>query len=166
MTRPPFDPKFIALTLDAIRDRLPPTVTPEMVRPMRDAPPPVGIDEVLAGRSITRRDHTIASYKGGGIEATVFARDGHTGKGPGIVRFHGGGMVMGSRFAGINQTLTWVERFDAVCVTVDYRLAPEHPDPYPVEDCYATLFWTVEHAAAAGSTRTASSSAGRAPEVV
>ena len=57
---------------------------------------------------------------------------------------------MGSRFAGINQTLTWVERFDAVCVTVDYRLAPEHPDPYPVEDCYATLVWTVEHAVELG----------------
>jgi acetyl esterase/lipase len=59
-------------------------------------------------------------------------------------------MVMGSRFAGINQTLAWVERFDAVCVTVDYRLAPEHPDPYPVEDCYATLVWTVEHAVELG----------------
>ena len=78
MTRPPFDPE-LARTLEAIRDRLPPTVTPEMVQPMRDAPPPVGIDEVLAGRPITRSDYTIAGYEGGEIEATVFARDGHTG---------------------------------------------------------------------------------------
>jgi acetyl esterase/lipase len=149
VTRPPFDPE-LALTLEAIRERLPPTVTPEMVQPMRDAPPPVTIDAVLAGRPITRRDHTLPGFEGGEIDATVFARDGHAGAGPGIVRFHGGGMVMGSRFAGISQTLTWVERFDAVCVTVDYRLAPEHPDPGPVEDCYATLVWTVEHAGELG----------------
>ncbi len=149
VTRPPFDPE-LSLTLEAIRDRLPPTVTPEMVQPMRDAPPPVGIDEVLAGRPVTRTDHTVPGHEGGEIEATVFARVGHTVAGPGILRFHGGGMVMGSRFAGIGQTLDWVERFDAVCVSVDYRLAPEHPDPYPVEDCYATLVWAVEHAADLG----------------
>jgi acetyl esterase/lipase len=149
MTYPPFDPE-LAPTLEAIRERLPPTVTAEMVQPMRDAPLPVGIDEVLAGRPITRHDVTVRGYEGGEIDATVFARDGHTGAGPGILRFHGGGMVMGSRFGGIGQTLTWVERFDAVCVTVDYRLAPEHPDPGPVEDCYATLVWTVEHAAELG----------------
>jgi acetyl esterase/lipase len=149
VTPPPFDPE-LALTLDAIRERLPPTVTPEMVQPMRDAPPPVGIDEVLAGRPITRTDHTVPGHEGGEIEATVFARVGHTVAGPGILRFHGGGMVMGSRFAGIGQSLDWVERFDAVCVSVDYRLAPEHPDPYPVEDCYATLVWAVEHAADLG----------------
>ena len=149
VTPPPFDPE-LALTMDAIRERLPPTVTPEMVQPMRDAPPPVGIDEVLAGRPITRTDHTVPGHEGGEIEATVFARVGHTVAGPGILRFHGGGMVMGSRFAGIGQSLDWVERFDAVCVSVDYRLAPEHPDPYPVEDCYATLVWAVEHAADLG----------------
>jgi len=96
----------------------------------------------------------------------VFARDGHTGKEPGIVRFHGGGMVMGSRFAGINQTLAWVERFDAVCVTVDYRLAPEHPTRAPSRT--ATPRWSGPSSTrpSSGSTRTASSSAGRAPEVV
>jgi acetyl esterase/lipase len=40
----------------------------------------------------------------------------------------------------------WVEQFDAVCVSVEYRLAPEFPDPYPVEDSYTALVWTAEHA--------------------
>ncbi|MFI5937889.1 alpha/beta hydrolase [Actinoplanes sp. NPDC051494] len=35
---------------------------------------------------------------------------------------------------------------DVVLVSVDYRLAPEHPDPYPVEDCYAGPLWTAAHA--------------------
>jgi acetyl esterase/lipase len=149
LSRPPFDPE-LAVTLEAIRDRLPPTVTPQMIQPMRDAPPPVTVEELLAGRPITRADHTIPGFRDGEIQVTVFARDGHTEAGPAIVRFHGGGMVMGSRFSGIVQPLTWVERFDAVCVAVDYRLAPQHPDPYPVQDCYATLLWTVEHAAELG----------------
>ena len=42
------------------------------------------------------------------------------------------------------------ERFDLVLVAVEYRLAPHHPYPAPVEDCYAGLVWTVEHAAELG----------------
>ncbi len=43
-------------------------------------------------------------------------------------------------------TPDWVETFGVTIVSVDYRLAPEHPHPTPSEDCYAGLLWTVEHA--------------------
>jgi acetyl esterase/lipase len=147
--RPPFDPE-LAVTLDGLRAILPPTLTPDLIQPMREASPAVGIDELIAGRPITRTDHTVPGHQGDPIEVTVFAREGRTGAGPGIVQLHGGGMVLGDRFGGIDQPLTWVERFDAVCVTVGYRLAPEHPDPVPVEDCYAALVWTEEHATQLG----------------
>lgn len=39
----------------------------------------------------------------------------------------------------------------AVLVSVEYRLAPEHPDPIPVEDCYAGLLWAADHAAELGA---------------
>jgi acetyl esterase/lipase len=55
-------------------------------------------------------------------------------------------MIVGDRFTGMETLLDWVERFDAVCVSVEYRLAPEFPDPYLTEDCYAGLVWTAEHA--------------------
>ncbi|UXN33423.1 MULTISPECIES: alpha/beta hydrolase fold domain-containing protein [Micrococcaceae] len=55
-------------------------------------------------------------------------------------------MVIGDRWAGLSQFLPWVIENDAVAVTVEYRLAPEFPDPYPVEDCYAGLVWSSDHA--------------------
>jgi acetyl esterase/lipase len=55
-------------------------------------------------------------------------------------------MVAGSRMSGMHVLLPWIVAHDAVAVTVEYRLAPEFPDPYPVEDCYAALVWTAEHA--------------------
>ncbi|KUG54862.1 MULTISPECIES: alpha/beta hydrolase [Kocuria] len=39
---------------------------------------------------------------------------------------------------------------DAVAVSVEYRLAPEFPDPCPVEDCHAGLVWTAANAAQLG----------------
>ena len=51
--------------------------------------------------------------------------------------------------------LPWVRDFDAVGVTVEYRLAPEHPDPVPVEDSYTGLLWTAANAADSASTQSA-----------
>jgi acetyl esterase/lipase len=50
-------------------------------------------------------------------------------------------MIMGDRWVGAEAIADWVERYDVVGATVEYRLAPEFPDPVPVEDCYAGLVW-------------------------
>ncbi|MFE1346642.1 alpha/beta hydrolase fold domain-containing protein [Streptomyces sp. NPDC058757] len=53
---------------------------------------------------------------------------------------------VGEDLAAAVAELTGGDGVDAVLVTVDYRLAPEHPDPYPAEDCCAGLLWTAAHA--------------------
>ena len=65
---------------------------------------------------------------------------------PVVVNFHGGGWVSGDP----HQSEWWCSSVSAragvVVVSVDYRLAPEHPFPVPVEDCYAATVWVAEHA--------------------
>jgi acetyl esterase/lipase len=55
-------------------------------------------------------------------------------------------MIIGDRLTGIGTILDWVDQFDAVAVSVEYRLAPEHPDPAPIDDCYAGLLWMAANA--------------------
>ncbi|MFF3951562.1 alpha/beta hydrolase fold domain-containing protein [Streptomyces sp. NPDC001902] len=64
----------------------------------------------------------------------------------GIYHIHGGGMVSGTRRMGVETYLPYVAEGKAVVVSVEYRLAPENPDPAPVEGCYAGLVWTAQHA--------------------
>ncbi|QLJ04014.1 alpha/beta hydrolase [Streptomyces sp. NEAU-sy36] len=143
--RPPYDPELEAV-LAALADQFPPTMTAEMIPRLREADLADTTDEQLAAEGLTRRDVTIPGFRGDDITVSVIARRDHQGTGPGIYNTHGGGMVTGNRFAALAQCVPWVLEHDAVLVTVEYRLAPEHPDPYPVEDCYAGLKWTAEHA--------------------
>jgi acetyl esterase/lipase len=145
--RPPFDPELEAV-LALLSDSFPSTITPEMIPLLRQGPAPWegSIDDLLAEAGIERQDVTIPGHAGDEIEVSVLRRAGRTGVGPGIYHTHGGGMIMGDRFVGLDQLLGWITDLDAVVVTVEYRLAPEFPDPYPVRDCYAGLVWTAEHA--------------------
>ncbi|MDX3574884.1 alpha/beta hydrolase, partial [Streptomyces sp. ID05-47C] len=70
---------------------------------------------------------------------------------PVVYHVHGGGMVLGTNRVGVDQILDWARELDMVVVSVEYRLAPEHPYPAPVDDVYAGLLWTAEHAKELGA---------------
>lgn len=61
-----------------------------------------------------------------------------------IFHIHSGGMIAGDRFIGLDLMAEWVIRHDLVCASVEYRLAPEHPFPTPLNDCYDGLLAFVE----------------------
>jgi acetyl esterase/lipase len=69
---------------------------------------------------------------------------------PGVYFIHGGGMILGNVEAE-NATAEMIcDEVGAVVVSVEYRLAPEHPHPAASEDCYAGLAWMARNAAALG----------------
>ena len=66
------------------------------------------------------------------------------------VYFHGGGFWLGTLDQSDASCRRLAAASDRVVVSVDYRLAPEHKFPVPVEDCYAALLWVAGHAAELG----------------
>ncbi|QVQ50254.1 alpha/beta hydrolase [Spiractinospora alimapuensis] len=70
---------------------------------------------------------------------------------PAVYFSHPGGMVVGNNRFGLDDVLDWAEEMPMVVVSVEYRLAPEHPHPAPVEDCYAGLVWLAQNAEAVGA---------------
>jgi acetyl esterase/lipase len=71
------------------------------------------------------------------------------GPAPAIFWIHGGGMVTGDRRA-VAEALVAAGPVGATVVSIEYRLAPEHPSPAPQDDCITGLRWTFEQAGALG----------------
>lgn len=86
----------------------------------------------------------------GPIGLRFYTPRGLHGRSPALVFIHGGGWIYGS-----------IQTHDALCrvlaeeaqlrvVSIDYRLAPEHPFPAAFDDCWAAWSWVVEHATGLG----------------
>lgn len=81
------------------------------------------------------------------VRVRIYMPKDRTEAGPGFVNFHGGGFIQGDLESEHARCLAMTGQGGAVSVGVDYRLAPEHPFPAGVEDCYAALKWVAENAA-------------------
>jgi acetyl esterase len=66
---------------------------------------------------------------------------------PLLVFFHGGGFVIGDLDTHDEPCRLLCQHAQVQVLSVDYRLAPEHPAPTAVDDCLAALKWAYDHAA-------------------
>jgi acetyl esterase/lipase len=67
-----------------------------------------------------------------------------------LLHIHGGGFVMGSPEMDVARNIELVRATGCVILSVDYRLAPEHPHPAALEDCHAALVWFAAQSEALG----------------
>lgn len=85
------------------------------------------------------RDVTIAVSGGGAIRARIYQPVSPSGAT--IVYLHGGGWVLGGLEVGDAVSRRMAVASGAMVVSIDYRLAPEHPFPTPVDDAFEALCW-------------------------
>jgi acetyl esterase/lipase len=100
---------------------------------------------------VTQTKHKIPSLDGTTIELVEFRKDSEKeGPGPAVYHVHGGGLIMGDvdtfgKFTALKAAQSGIPFF-----SIEYRIAPEHQHPVPVNDCYAGLQWLSQHASELG----------------
>ena len=145
---------MLDLKLQAMLDQMAATGAPDI----GDLPPEVGrpvYRQILTAGDPPPADVLTEERQipgpAGQLPVRVYTPRGAVSGPRGLVLYcHGGGFVLGD-----------LDTYDSVCraicrdsgcvmVAVDYRLAPEHPFPAAVEDCYGALAWVAAHAAGLG----------------
>ena len=106
-----------------------------VLRVLRRIPVP-GVP-VPAGVSVARRD-------------SLYVYTPRQLTGGALLWIHGGGFVLGDPVSYHEECGRFAAELGLVVVSVDYRLAPEHPFPAGLDDCYAALTWLHAHAAELG----------------
>lgn len=106
------------------------------------------LEEFFAGGEVKPVD-AVTDYEIPGPASAIPVRQyspAGAGPHPLVVFYHGGGWTAGSLDTHDNICRALVNRADCVVLSVDYRLAPEHPFPAAFEDCYAAAEWAVGYA--------------------
>jgi acetyl esterase/lipase len=134
MAQPQVDPELAAmLELFPAFD-----ITAEALPMIRSTP----TTEVEPPSTVTVSEHRVPGPEGAPeVRVLVTRAAGQDGMRPVLVWIHGGGYVLGTAEGDQPMMTEIVERIGCVCVSIDYRLAPETPHPGPIEDCYAVLRW-------------------------
>ncbi|MGW1675502.1 alpha/beta hydrolase [Streptomyces sp. NPDC002324] len=145
---PPFDPELAAALVE-LGDLAPTTATPDDIPAARERlngdVPLLTIGELSCGGLFDVEERAVPGPPGAPDVSLLICRPTSVpGPRPVVYFTHPGGMIVGHNRLGL--PLDWAEELGLVVVSVEYRLAPEHPHPAPIEDCYAGLLWTAAHA--------------------
>ncbi|WP_405534307.1 alpha/beta hydrolase [Streptomyces sp. NBC_00075] len=155
LTPPPFDPELAAV-LEMLKDAVPPQLTMDEIEATRNGPGLAMLADLdlTVGGAFEVEDRVVPGPENAPDISLLICRPTAPATQiplPVIYHVHGGGMVIGNNRVGVDAALRWAKELDAVVVSVEYRLAPEHPHPAPIDDVYAGLLWTADHAAEFGA---------------
>lgn len=114
-------------------------------------------DQIAAARTpaqgVEVDQYVLTAGDGATVQMSWYHRSGPDQPGSAVLYVHGGGMIFGLEQLRNVYDLTvgdYVAASGVPMLVVDYRVAPEHPHPTPVQDCYAALVWLAEHAGELG----------------
>jgi acetyl esterase/lipase len=131
-------------------------------QPPLDLTDPAGARAVSRGRARRRntprlhrdeidvRDHAIDGPDGGAITVRSYTPRAPGGPLPGLVHLHGGAFMVGDLETEDRDCRLACVRASCIVLSVDYRLAPEHPYPAAVNDAFCALQWAADDAPALG----------------
>jgi acetyl esterase len=145
----PLDPQLQAMRDQRERDNVPPLYT----RSLADARA-ADLAEIRAGGGEPEPVHEVADITipgpGGDLPVRLYRPAGGRPL-PALLYFFGGGWVLGTIDTADGVSRSLANSSGALVIVAGYRLAPEHPFPAAVDDCYATLRWVVQHGGEVGA---------------
>jgi acetyl esterase/lipase len=136
--------------VDFLLGRTPPATPEQLVAMRRENTARLAAlpAELIAAVDMT--DHVAPGADGGDVALRCYRPAGTTAPLPCLYWIHGGGMVAGSVAEDDLFCLRLVGATGIAVVSVEYRLAPEHPFPAALDDAYQGLLWTAGNAGVLG----------------
>lgn len=137
--------------LDNLKANPRPVFNRELLAMIRTLPPEklVSRDDLPVGELATIRDVAMPG-PGGEIRLRLYDARAARAAGPVVVFFHGGAFVVGSIETHAGLTAEMARRLDLPVISVEYRLAPEHPWPAAPDDAEAAVRWIAQNGEAFG----------------
>jgi acetyl esterase/lipase len=126
----------LAVELDAVRTR-----AAELAAAVPKPPRPA---------DLTVEDLYAPGIDGSDVQVRIYRPAQAPSPAPALYWIHGGGMVMGNIEMNDDACAIMAHKLEIVVAAVEYGLAPEHPYPAPLEDCYTGLRWLATNAGELG----------------
>lgn len=104
----------------------------------------------VIAEGVEMRTVTARSGEGSERRVLVYERPDRARPSGALLWMHGGGFVMGAPEGGHELCSRIALELGVLVVSVDYRLAPEHPFPAGLDDCYTVLSWLHAQASSLG----------------
>lgn len=141
VVRPPFD-AAIGRALHELADIVVTGMTPGDLEAVRAIAQPFPLPELTLHGAYERSEHTAPGVAGAPAVATVVYTPADAKRPvPVLLHLHGGGLIAGTADADTPGMIALAQQVGFAMVTVEYRLAPEHPYPAALEDAASALAW-------------------------